>query len=351
VARNLHRIAGTLSLLAGVLGVACSRFESDQTLDEAGDGAALDQDAEASVVTGTPGVDASREEAGAVDGSDGGEPVAGFDVVFPTVDLDPGQSLTTCYYLHTSNTIDVNIKSWASSQSSIVAHMALVFTSGDLQPPGTVSPTDCSIFGGIGTSWVYSSWTNIGGWTFPLDDGSGVPVGKLVKRAQSAYLVVEAVNKAATTQKATAKLHASAYAENVSVTHAEPYVASNVSINIGPGVASDIESKVCPVPAGAKFNWLSMYTHIHATRAAALDSAIVLFQTNSPLDPTAMLKEVSPFAVFASNQITYECQFANPSGAAITFGPNRNTEEACAVFAYHFPATKPRYCVDSSLVP
>jgi len=303
-------------------------------------------------VTGTPARDASDAEVGTSDGGDSASPAPGFDVLFPPTDVVAGQSLTTCYYLHTSNVVDANVKSWASRQSGIVAHMALVFTPADVQPAGTVSTTsNCSIFGGAGASWVYSSWTPVGGWTFPSDDGSGAPVGKPVKQGQSAYLVVEALNATANTQKATAELHATAYAAGVSVTAAEPYVATNVNLNIPAATASDVESKTCAVPAGVKFNWMSVYTHVHAVRRAIKDSATVLFQTTNLADPGATTKGSPPFATFTSNQVTYECEFANASAVNITFGPDRNTEEACAMLSYHFPATKPRSCINSSLAP
>jgi hypothetical protein len=51
----------------------------------------------------------------------------------------------------------------------------------------------------------------------------------------------------------------------------------------------------------------------------------------------------------AARQLTYQCDYVNPTGRTITSGSSPATDELCMAITYFFPATGARICVNNGL--
>lgn len=129
-------------MVCGATVIACGSFDAspdDAQTDDAG--------ADGGVVEGTPqpgAADASDAADAQTDaGGDGGAP--GFTIESPDISVAAGDEAITCYYFHAPNGSDVMVKSFQSSLSSGIKHLALLFTASDRMAPGTVSATGCSM--------------------------------------------------------------------------------------------------------------------------------------------------------------------------------------------------------------
>jgi hypothetical protein len=315
-------------------------------------------DADGSPVDGSPiddgGADGPPDQEitdGAIgDVVEAAAPATGFELESPEIDVAPGQETITCWYFRTSNTDDVIVRTWTSTLTPGVAHMALLFTESDRMPPGTVSATDCVMVAGDSNppSWAYSTWKAADTWSFPSDDGAGKPVGKPVKAQQSGYLLMHVVNAGGSPIKVRGSVAGIGYAPGTAVTQAEPYVTYNAAIDI-PAAGTRTETSTCAIPAGAKLNWMSVLSRRLSTHTYVKDGTTVLFQSTSWEDPGARVHEQAPFATFTTNQATVECAFDNPTAVPVSVG-HTPSSETCMMLAYHFPATKPRLCVNDVLL-
>ena len=58
-----------------------------------------------------------------------------------------------------------------------------------------------------------------------------------------------------------------------------------------------------------------------------------------------------PFYTFTSGTLTYECTYTNNgdnANSTIVSGPSAQTNEMCMGVGYFFPATGPRFCLNST---
>ncbi len=328
-------------------------LDSDGKPDDAGRGSDSDQstknddDASPDGPDGGPSPDPDSGSDSDADGGGKGGP--GFAVVSPNIELEAGQQISTCYYFHTTNATPLAIKSWSSKLGQGVDHMALVFTDTDKAAPGTLSTADCEIFG-TGGSWVYSAWTPTAGWSFPADDGSGKPLGKPVKANQSAYLVIQMTNGTSAKLTSKVELDAVAYDPGTTVTAAEPYVAQNADINVAANTNNVVVSRTCSVPAGAKLTWMTMFAHRRASQLTIKGGGTTVFDTSNFANPGSKAFS-APFYAFPNDKAEYSCTYNNPTTQPFSAGPSPKSDEACAMLGYHFPASKPRLCVTSTLLP
>src|ERR1044071_8181393 len=129
----------------------------------------------------SPGTTADQPDAG-IDGMP--PPTRGFQLVSPTIDIDPGKEVTYCWYFHTPNTVDMSIKQWSSHMTPGSHHMILYLTPTDQQPVDTLSTTQCGISSGsTGPVWTYSAQTEAAEGRRPADAGTGRPAGQRAPRA------------------------------------------------------------------------------------------------------------------------------------------------------------------------
>src|SRR5262245_42265429 len=101
----------------------------------------------------SPGMPHEQPDAAVVDDAaspDAGfaPPAHGFQIVTPTLDIDPGAEITFCYYFRTPNTTDLSIKRWASRMTPGSHHMVVFFTQNKQKEPGTMTAEQCGFRGG-----------------------------------------------------------------------------------------------------------------------------------------------------------------------------------------------------------
>jgi hypothetical protein len=253
--------------------------------------------------------------------------------------------------LHVPTTSDVAVKQWKSTKSTGVGHAALVLADTDKKTPGTVSAVDCDMSNGTATaSWVYSAYDLQDGWQFPADDGTGKPLAKNVKAGQPAWVIMHLTNASGVAIKEKVKIEGVGHAAGTVVTPAEPFVTYNTTINVAAGAMNDTESKTCPTPTGAKILYLSTLSRKLSTATKISSGGGPLFLSSDWQDPGRVLAVQPPYLTFASDQVSVECTYTNGTGSTVNAGP-ATSDEVCMMLGYHFPATKPRLCVDTILLP
>jgi hypothetical protein len=170
-----------------------------------------------------------------------------------------------------------------------------------------------------------------------------------VKARQSGYLLIHVVNASQQPIKVHGTVEGVGYAPGTAVTQAQSYVTFNGNISVSAqGAANAVSS--CDVPAGAKFSWMSTLSRKLSTQTYLKDGASVLFQSTDSTNPGSRIDDHAPFATFATNKATVECDFTNATNATVTTGDTPDNE-TCMMLAYHFPATKPRLCANDVLFP
>jgi hypothetical protein len=77
-----------------------------------------------------------------------------------------------------------------------------------------------------------------------------------------------------------------------------------------------------------------------------LDGSTTLFEGTDWEHPGATTVAAAPFLTFASNGLTSECTYDNPTNRTITTGSSYATDEECLAIGYFFPATDSLLCVN-----
>ena len=288
-------------------------------------------------------------------------PDHGFQIVSPTIEIKPGAEVTYCYYFHTPNTVDMSIKQWASHMTPGSHHLILYLTPTDQQTAGTLSTSQCGISNGTtGPVWTYSAQLPDTDAKLPADDGTGTPVGQVIKAGQSGFLQMHYLNASDTTLRVHVALNAYAYPEGTRITPAAPFVTFNRQILLMPGSPAvpyrSMVSGTCTVPvdgaAPPKFYVMTTHTHKQGVHTFVKDGATTLFDSTSWEHPGTATWDRTPFYTFTSGALTYQCEYANPNGYTIQTGDSAKDEEMCMAIGYYFPAVAGtgHYCLNSALV-
>jgi hypothetical protein len=285
---------------------------------------------------------------------DGGDdlpppPERGFRIESPSVELQPGDEKTFCYYFHTPNTEELAINHWKSVMTSGSHHMIMFMTQGDAQPEGTVTEQNCGI-GANGSNagvWTYAAGMEQAELSLPGDDGGGKPLAQEIAAGASGFFQMHYLN--ATDNPITAHVVVDAFAldAGAAYTQTAAFVTYNGNINIPAGATGHVESQTCSVPTNAKFWEVTTHAHKHMTHASVKDGSELVFETSDWEHPGAMLMDAGPFLTFASGKITYACTYDNPSNQAIRSGESAQTDEMCMATTYYFPATRPMFCYNN----
>jgi hypothetical protein len=285
------------------------------------------------------------------DESGGGSTSQDFQLTSPAVVVAPGAEITYCYYFRTPNTAQVAIKQWTSHMTAGAADMTLFLTATDFQPPGTQTATNCGFAGGVSIpAWTYVAYTPDADMTFPTDDGTGKPVGQVIPTNQAGYLRLHYVNGGIDPISVHVELNANTYDANTDVTKADAFVTYNSNIDI-PANGSKTEVMTCDVPAGVSFFSISTHSHKQSVDTFVKDAATILFHGTDFSNPGSLDVVTAPFITFASGQLTYQCDYVNPTSANITEGDSYLTNEQCMAIAYFFPSTGPVICLNSTVLP
>jgi hypothetical protein len=217
------------------------------------------------------------------------------------------------------------------------------------QPPGTLTPGSCDLFGGGGfAGWVYAAHEAAQELVLPPDDGAGSPLAVEVLPDQPFALQMYIPNASVDPITASARLEAEALAPATEFTKTATYVTTIISLLIPPNTASYTVQETCATPPDVKFWWLSTRTHHFATSASVSDDSTTLLVTADWEHPTQATYDPPGFYEFSTSGLTYECVYSNPTGSPIASGESETTDEACMAIGYFFPATRPMLCVDST---
>lgn len=283
----------------------------------------------------------------AADGGMQQPPPHGFLLQFPVVDINPGVEITYCHYFETPNAGELAIQRWASHMTPGVHDMTLYLTQNDLGKPDQ-SPQDCAIVSRIGgLIWSYAAQTPDAEAAMPGDDGSGNPIGQLVKARQSGFLQIHYLNTGSTVLHAHVDLDAYAYPDGAQVTLAAPFVTVNLNISIMPGSqaqpAMGMVNGSCPVPldpSGKPLRFFGMTSHTYkqGVHTFVKDGVDMLFETRNWALPGTTSWPVSPFYTFKSGTLFYQCEYSNPNDRTILTGDNAAMDELCMTIGFFFPA-------------
>jgi hypothetical protein len=292
-------------------------------------------------------------------------PAHGFQLMSPTIDIDPGAEVTYCYYFRTPNTGELLIQRWASHMTPGSHHMILYLTPTDQQPPGTMSPTNCGITKGTGGPvWTYSAQTPDAESQLPSDDGNGNPVGQVIKARQSGFLQMHYLNATDSVIHAHVELNAYAYPDSVQVTPAAPFVTSNLDIQLMPGSPTNptmgMVNGSCPVPLDPtgkppRFFMMTTHTHKQGVHTFVKDGATTVFDSMNWEHPGTAIWPTPPtsqFYTFKSDTLFYQCEYLNPNNRTILTGDSAATDEMCMAIGYFFPAAGGigHFCLNSAIV-
>jgi len=295
---------------------------------------------------------------------DGGlqPPARGFQIISPTVDIDPGADLTYCYYFRTPNTSDLAIKKWASHMTPGGHHMIVYLTPGKLADPGTLQTDTCGFeLNGIGPVWTYSAQSADHESALPSDDGNGVPVGQLITASHYGFIQMHYLNATDAVIHAHIELNAYAYDEGVQVTQAAPFITYNRRIDLAPGSTiaptPGMVNGTCNVPLDnnqmpPKFYIMSTHTHKQGVHTFIKDGGTTVFDSTNWEHPGERTWSTAPFFSFTSGQLTYQCEYMNPNNYRIQTGDSTATAEVCMAFGYYFPAADAtgHYCLNSAML-
>jgi hypothetical protein len=112
---------------------------------------------------------------------------------------------------------------------------------------------------------------------------------------------------------------------------------NNLSLSIPP-MARTTASKSCAVGSDIKLLQAASHMHqrgVHFT--AKTDDGTVLYQTDSWSEPTPKLFD-PPLSIPGGTNITWSCDYDNPTNTTFTFGQSAVTNEMCIFTGIYFPA-------------
>ena len=278
-------------------------------------------------------------------------PARGFQVISADITIMPLQEITYCYYFRTPNTEAMAINKWTSVMTPGSHHMILFTTTTDVMPPGTVSASNCGFGAANGAnvpSWTYSAQTPLNEIVLPSDDGTGMPLAQEIAPNTPAYFQMHYLNPSDQPMVVHVTLNAEALPAATAFTKTAAYTTYNGAIRIPAGATNYPETKTCQTPAGSKF-WL-MSTHAHkqaiktTVKSGAAASTNIAFESTDWEHPGGKTWMATPFYSFDGNQLTFTCNYTNPTNRIIQSGDSAATDEMCMAAGYYFPATKPVFC-------
>lgn len=264
----------------------------------------------------------------------------GFTITTPDIEIMPGQEITYCYHTTIPTTATVGVKRWSSTMTP-GSHHLILFLGGD-QPDGTIE-SNCG-FTGSGLNfpvWTYSAQTPTAEATMPQGVGMTIPAG------QKVFVQMHYLNTGDQPIQAHVQIDAETYAATEQYVPASAYITFNTQINIPPNSTGSAGGN-CALPAGVKFFTVSTHAHKQAVHTQVNDGANIVFQSDDWEHPGAADWRAAPNYEFASGNLTYRCEYDNPTGRTIRTGDSAATDEMCMAVGYFFPADGPRYCINSS---
>ncbi len=288
----------------------------------------------------------------------GPETCPGFTVTTPPLLAQPGEEVVFCYYFHTGNGATEGVRRITSAMEGMVRYTSLLTTYDgagnplDVQPPGTLTSAGCDWSGGNPNSRrIYTAHTLEEELLLPSDDGAGDPLALEFLPGQPAVLVAHLLNDTVDPVTTAVTLTAFSHMPGVAYTKTATLTTVDTFLLI-PSGGSTTTTESCPVPSAVKFWWFSTHTHGFAQSARIRNGGSdIVVSTNWMVPAVAEFGPPNFYAFDIGEQLTYSCDFLNNSGQTVTFGDSYANDENCIGFAYFFPASVPRTCINNVLLP
>lgn len=220
------------------------------------------------------------------------------------------------------------------------SHHLILFFGDSGKADGTIDQSCGGVTGGGIPYWTYSAQTPTNEAVMPAGIGMTVPAG------QKVYVQMHYLNTGDADIAAHVKIDGETYAAGENYTPAAAYITYNTQINI-PAMSTGTAGGTCAVPAGAKFFSMSTHAHKQATHTQVTDGSAMVFQSDNWEHPGTVDWNAEPFFSFASGSLTYRCDYNNPTNRTVREGSSAETDEMCMAVGYFFPATGPKFCINS----
>lgn len=266
-------------------------------------------------------------------------PAEGFQIFTPDIEIAAGQEVTYRYITRYQGP-EVGVKRWQSKMAQGSHHAILYFQPSTQVPDGTVEEGAC-LGAGI-PQWMYSTQTPDNEAVMPSGVGMTVPTGT-VMCVEMHYL-----NASDASIFGGVTINGEAYPQGTTYQRAAAYVTYNTQINIPPMSAGEAGGS-CAVPSGAKFFGLSTHVHKQGTLTRVRDGAATLFESTDWEHPGTVNWGEPTFYEF-SGTLDYHCSYQNNTTRTVTEGNSAEFDEMCMAVGYFFPATGPKFCINSDLI-
>ena len=171
-------------------------------------------------------------------------------------------------------------------------------------------------------------------------------VGMTVPAGQKVYVQMHYLNASDADISAHVVIDGETYAASETYTPAAAFITYNTQINI-PANSTGTAGGTCAVPAGAKFFSMSTHAHKQAIHTEVKDGAAMVFQSDDWEHPGTVDWAAEPFYSFSTGSLTYRCNYNNTTNRTVTEGSSAETDEMCMAVGYFFPATGPKFCINS----
>jgi len=263
---------------------------------------------------------------------------AGFQLLTPTFDLEPGQEIYNCFHVATPNTAVFPVGEWDSQMSPGSHHFILYRSDADATATqaGVLTSGACTQgFGG--STWLYTMGAPRGHLLMP--DG----VAMELTPNEHIDFDMHYINTGADVIHAHIGL-------NVNKVKAAMYQKADAEISFNTGIfvppmGTQTVSGTCPAVPGASY--FLMQTHMHKHGTLATISRVLangqmgeeLVHTTNWDSPEVKIWQQAPFFTFNPGEhFAYSCSYKNDTSQIITVGISAATNEMCMMETYFFPA-------------
>lgn len=265
---------------------------------------------------------------------------ATFRITTPDITIEPGQEITYCYHTTIDLPRAMGVKKWSSTMTPGSHHLILFL--GSDKPDGTIE-TNCG-FGGQGLNlpvWTYSAQTAVQESVMPA--GIGMPIAAGTR----AFVQMHYLNTTEEPIQAHVQIDAEAYDEGVEYIPTAAFITYNTNIDIAP-MSTGTAGGECDLPDDVKFFTVSTHAHKQAVHTQVNDGTTMVFSSDNWEHPGAADWRANPNYTFSSGKLTYRCDYDNQTANRIRTGDSAATDEMCMAVGYFFPATQPKYCLNSA---
>lgn len=275
-------------------------------------------------------------------------PALGFQLKNPTLVVNTGYYIGYCWYFHTPNPAELDIRSWSFQAEDGIESIQLFLTDSNSQPDDTVSADPCGLRRNIdgNPQLVFTGRGASGMRDNPNDDGAGTPVAQHVAAHQAAVLRIVYRNTAGHEIRPHVRINATAYPAGTTVTRAATYAISNDTIHVTP-MSTQTVSGSCAFASTRKVFALATDYHQFMTSATVSDGATQLAQSTDYLHPAD--EQLSPAISITSGQVSYSCSYLAQDGIVGACDDERNCDQ-CVTYLLYTPASATNNdCIDSTV--